>query len=456
MKKESRNTFLSVLGIYAAGSWGVLQVVDVLAQNIGLPPWAFSLALTLLIIGLPIVLVTAWLQGRAPAGAHAETGAAAPQGARSGSQTGGLRDWFTWRNAIVSGLGAMALWGVVATAWLVRERTDAGAGSDPDAGSVPAAGPTGVLSIRTRPAGVEAETRTVESAAEGVLSGAVPLGPTPVSGASVPAGETLVRLTGPDLVPLTLLVRVPQGDSASIEAELVPASPLAGDMVLVPAGPSPAGAGGFPLDAFLIDRHEVTNREFAGFMADGGYATASLWPDSMLVAGEWLASSEGVSRLTDRTGAVGPRGWSGSVFPTGLGNHPVSGVSWYEANAYCLWKGKRLPTVDQWWRAALGAGDEPLPWGSEWETMSARANFEATAPVEVESLPLGVSPYGVFEMAGNVREWLRPESGDARTALSTGGSWQDPAYTFSSEWREDLPLALATETTGFRCVRHVD
>jgi formylglycine-generating enzyme required for sulfatase activity len=67
-----------------------------------------------------------------------------------------------------------------------------------------------------------------------------------------------------------------------------------------------------------------------------------------------------------------------------------------------------------------------------------------------------VSPFGVFELAGNVREWLRPDDEDAQMAPSVGGSWQDPVYTFSPEWREELPLALATETTGFRCVRHVD
>jgi hypothetical protein len=452
--KESRRTFLSVLGIYGAGSWGVLQVVDVLAQNVGLPPWAFTLALTLLLIGLPVVLATAWIQSRASAGGPADAGATVAGTRGPAGRPFRMRGLFTWRNALVGGLGAMAVWGVFATAWLVHDRAADEAGAEAKAAT--AGGPRGVLSIQTRPAGVEVEARTVVVATEGVLSEAVRLGPTPVEAAEVAAGETLLRLTGPDFVDLTLLVTVRQGDSASIEAELVPSSPLSADMVLVPAGPSPAGAGGFPIQRFLIDRHEVTNREFAAFMAEGGYATASLWPDSMIVDGEPLEWADAVARLTDQTGAVGPRAWSGSVFPTGRADHPVSGVSWYEANAHCLWKGKRLPTVGQWWRAALGAGDEPFPWGADREALSARANFESVTSVEVESRPLGVSPFGAFEMAGNVREWLTPEGDNARTAPSVGGSWQDPVYTFASEWRENLPLALANETTGFRCVRHLD
>jgi formylglycine-generating enzyme required for sulfatase activity len=74
----------------------------------------------------------------------------------------------------------------------------------------------------------------------------------------------------------------------------------------------------------------------------------------------------------------------------------------------------------------------------------------------VEYSPVGVSGFGVFEMAGNAREWLRPEQEEASEAPSVGGSWQDPEYTFSIEWRESLPLGFANETTGFRCIRHVD
>ena len=444
--KHSERGFLSVLGIYAAGSWLILQIVDVLNQNLGLPPWAFSLALTLLLVGLPIVGITAFLNtrgGPAYAGSASTTDGAGKTAAR----------WFTWRNAALGGLAAMALWGVIATAWLLSGRDESGPAQE-SAGELD--GPTGRLTLLTRPSEVSAEIRQVASPQGPLLGQPIALGATPLREVAVPTGELVVRLEREGWLPLTLLARIEESDTSVIEATLLQEAPLGGDMVMVPAGAVPAGAGGFPIDAYLFDRHEVTNRQFAGFMADGGYRTASLWPDSLTIGGSRSAWAEAIGRLTDSTGAVGPRTWSGSVFPPGSADHPVTGVSWYEASAYCQWKGKRLPTFSQWWRAALGDGERPYPWGQDSESLRARANFEATGTRPVEYSPLGTSPFGAFELAGNAREWLQPDNDSAVTAPSVGGSWQDPEYTFSIEWREELPLGFANETTGFRCARHVE
>ena len=451
--RESHRVFLRVLGIYVGGSWVVLQVVDLLKQNLGLPPWSFSLALVLLIIGLPIVLATAWLQSRA----HRTPGERSPDHAAEAGQTSDSRSGvssprrlFTWRNAALGGLAAMALWGVFATLWLLRDRAGPGDGP-PQALAVE--GPTGVLAVRTTPTGIDVTAHPVDAAEEGKLGLTRELGSTPVLESNLPAGPTLLRLTGPELGPLTLVVDLAADDTTSVEAGLLPASPVTRGMVLVPEGPAPVEVGGIPVDTFMIDRHEVTNRDFAEFMADDGYATPNLWPDTMVVDSEALPRSVALDRLVDRTGAPGPRTWSGAVFPAGSAEHPVSGVSWYEAQAYCSWRGKRLPSATQWWRAALGSGERPYPWGTG-EATATRANFEASGTVPVESLPMGVSPFGAFEMAGNVREWLRRSDDTAGSALSVGGSWQDPVYTFSPEWREPLPLGFANQTTGFRCTRH--
>lgn len=454
--KESHRAFLSVLGIYVGGSWVVLQVVDLLKQNLGLPPWSFSLALVLLIIGLPIVLATAWLQSRARRMSGGERGGRSAEadpapGVRSTLST--PRELFTWRNAVIGGLAAMSLWGVFATLWLLRDRIGERDGSAEESPAVAVEGPSGILVVESTPAGVDVTARPVDASPDGKLGPARELGATPLPGSEVPAGGTLLRLTGPDLAPLTLVVDVAAGDTISVDAGLLPDSPVTRDMVLVPEGPAPVDVGGIPVDTFMIDRHEVTNRDFAEFMADDGYGTPNLWPDSMIVDSDTLDRSAALNRLVDRTGAPGPRTWSGAVFPAGLADHPVNGVSWYEARAYCSWRSKRLPSVTQWWRAALGSGEHSYPWGDE-EATSTRSNFEASGTVPVESLPLGVSRFGAFEMAGNVREWLRPSEDGASAALSVGGSWQDPVYTFSPEWREQLPLGFANETTGFRCVRH--
>ncbi len=447
--KESRRNFVSVVGLYAAGSWLVLQVVDVLNQNLGLPPWAFSFALTLLLIGLPIVTVTAWLQSRGVPDSQVVPSADSTSGA-------GARGLFTWRNAALGGLGALALWGVVSTAWLLRARAESGSEAVDVSASPVVSGPTGFLAVESRPSGADVEIRAIDFDEEPSYGDPVRTNSSTMAVIELPAGDYLLELTKAESLPLTLLAKMEPGDTVVVRASLLPESPVTSGMALVPEGPAPTGVGGLPTGAFLIDRHEVTNREFASFMADDGYRIANLWPDSMTVDGVRVARADAISRLTDLTGSPGPRTWSGSVYPSGSADHPVTGVSWYEANAFCLWEGRRLATAAQWWRAALGAGEVQYPWGDDSETLRVRANFEATGTKAAEYSPAGVSEFGVFEMAGNAREWLRPEKEGAAVAPSVGGSWQDPEYTFSIEWRESLPLGFANATTGFRCVRHVD
>lgn len=121
-----RRSLWQVLGIYIVGSWVALQVVDVLVSNFGLPEWFPAFALGLLVLGLPIVLATAFVQEGAPAGTPAaadpvDVGAtASPEAPALGEvHEQDLRRWLTWRNALLGGLAALALWGVVAAAWLL-------------------------------------------------------------------------------------------------------------------------------------------------------------------------------------------------------------------------------------------------------------------------------------------------------------------------------------------------
>lgn len=108
-----KNSLWKVLGLYAAGSWVVLQVVDVLVQNSGLPSWVFNSALVLLIIGLPIVGATAYLHGLGGKSDSETDGSVAARGT-----AGAPRQLFTWRNALGGGVAALALWGLLVTGWL--------------------------------------------------------------------------------------------------------------------------------------------------------------------------------------------------------------------------------------------------------------------------------------------------------------------------------------------------
>jgi iron(II)-dependent oxidoreductase len=156
--------------------------------------------------------------------------------------------------------------------------------------------------------------------------------------------------------------------------------------------------------AFYLDRHAVTNRDFARFVASGCYDALELWPRDI-----WPA----LLRFTDRTGHPGPAGWSRGAFPAEKADHPVVGVCWHEASAYARWVGKRLPTAAEWqkaggWPEHLG-GDvgNRYPWGDLFDP--ARANLQAagrgdTAPAD--AYPGGDTPNGIRQMTGNVWEWL--------------------------------------------------
>jgi len=445
--RQDKSALWKALGLYAAGSWVVLQVVDLLADNIGLPSWVFTSGLILLIIGLPIVGATAYLHGQGPI--------------RKGSiardpRLTGTRRLFTWRNAALAGMAAFALWGLVAAGWLILRGLGPNAGQSAAEGGAPVLGPIGIFSVSTAPPGANVRLSRVVGSEETAVGDPMELGQSPVESREVPAGVYLVEITREGSNRLVVLAVVGEGEESRVAADLVTDASLTRDMVFVPAGTPPVGVGGLPMDAFLVDRHEVSNDEFAEFVTDQGYETPTLWPDSMSIGTGRSVRDAALDRLTDRSGARGPRAWSGSLYPAGTAAYPVTGVSWYEANAYCLWAGKRLPSTQQWWRAALGNGDRAYPWGAAAGGVGSRAAFNLDGPRPTESLPLGVSPFGAYEMAGNAREWVQPESADAGTAPSIGGSWQSPEYTFGVEWQEELPLGFADETTGFRCVRHTE
>jgi formylglycine-generating enzyme required for sulfatase activity len=225
-------------------------------------------------------------------------------------------------------------------------------------------------------------------------------------------------------------------------------------MALVSAGPPPNPPGGAGIPAFLIDRHEVTNAQFARFIEAGGYRTASYWADPIAIDSRPTTWEIAMHRFVDRTGTPGPRLWSGGTYAEGKGDHPVVGISWHEAAAYAKWAGKELPSAAQWWRAALGEnGSRLYPWGSDVRTGEQRANFGLVGTQPVGSHLAGVSPFGALDMAGNVREWLADTQAGTTRKVVVGGSWQDPLYMFEAAHAESFDRAFSNEAIGFRCVR---
>ncbi|MCZ6759128.1 MAG: SUMF1/EgtB/PvdO family nonheme iron enzyme [Gemmatimonadetes bacterium] len=196
---------------------------------------------------------------------------------------------------------------------------------------------------------------------------------------------------------------------------------------------------------FFMDRFEVTNRDYARFVTSGGYQKPEYWPNTFVKDGKEIAWEDAVSSFVDRTNRPGPSTWSGGAYPSDEGNHPVSGVSWYEAAAYARFVEKELPTrvhQDQGHRFYFENSGFVAP----------RSNFEGDGPWPVGE-NRAMTTMGVYDLIGNVREWCWNEVGtDAR--CTNGAAWNDAPYNATniipkSPWDRD-------STNGFRLVRTFD
>jgi serine/threonine protein kinase/dienelactone hydrolase len=200
--------------------------------------------------------------------------------------------------------------------------------------------------------------------------------------------------------------------------------------------------GPYTLPAYYVDQHEVTNREYQKFVDSGGYQKPQYWPSQFNRDGKTLSWSDGVALFRDTTGRPGPSTWVAGQYPEGSADFPVSGVSWFEAAAYAKFVGKSLPVLGQWFRTApADVAQYIVP----------VSNITANAPAPVGSFK-GIGPYGTYDTAGNVREWIaNTVDDDVRFIL--GGSWKSPAYLYTDP--EALPPYDRSDANGFRCVRNL-
>ncbi len=236
------------------------------------------------------------------------------------------------------------------------------------------------------------------------------------------------------------------------------------DMVFVPAGSFTMGSNSgnsdeqpvhtVYLDAYWIDRTEVTVDAYAACVAAGG--------------------------CTAPNGNYGSATYCNYGAP-GRGNHPINCVDWYKSQAYCTWAGKRLPTEAEWEKAARDSDARTYPWGEATATCAYAVMNDASAggngcglnhTAPVGSKPAGASPYGALDMAGNVWEWVNdwysstyywvspsanppgPAGGNSR--VLRGGSWDDNSgfgYLRASNRTYDTPAFWSDFVGGFRCSR---
>ncbi|MDA0738371.1 MAG: formylglycine-generating enzyme family protein [Nitrospirae bacterium] len=192
---------------------------------------------------------------------------------------------------------------------------------------------------------------------------------------------------------------------------------------------------------FEIDIYPVTNEQFREFIEIGGYeGKEECWDPK---GWEW----KNMEKLTQ------PRLWDDSQW--NQPDHPVVGISWYEADAFSRWAGKRLPTEEEWEKAARGTEGRVYPWGDEFDSEKCNnqeSGSDGTTPVT--KYVNGLSPYGCYDMAGNVWEWTNSWYEERnRNRVVRGGSWVNGAgYLRSSNRFRDTPTSRGNYV-GFRCTR---
>jgi len=212
------------------------------------------------------------------------------------------------------------------------------------------------------------------------------------------------------------------------------------------------------LPAFRIDKYLVTNAQYARFLAATGHRP--------------------------------PSNWKGGRIPEGQLLGPVTLVSWFDAAAYAQWAGKRLPTEAEWEKAARGTDGRRWPWGNTMDPKRLNTYYNVGSATRVNAYPNGASPYGVFDMAGNVAEWIEDDflpyqgtsaaadlfQGKVARALNAedrtmklseqvpvkghykvlrGGSWKSDPFSTATYHRSYAWPNYASDFFGFRCAQDV-
>ena len=301
-----------------------------------------------------------------------------------------------------------------------------------------------ILGVTSEPAGAKVYAQRFGE------KDSVSWGATPISPHRMPRGDYRVTVTKAGFVPVTTMSATHgsrsrkngfrTGESVTIAVRLAPAADVPPNMVFVPGGeytlvsPKVPPAIKANLDDYFIDTYEVSNEQYRAFVARGSYPKG----------------------FTDRAGMAGPRSWTGQEYPRDRARYPVTDVSWVEANAYCAAQGKRLPTIFEWEKAArngqVATGEGvSMPWGYSrpGDAIDVRANFGGTETAPVDAYPFGISTYGAYNMAGNVKEWTANPLLQGRGV--TGGSWEDLSYLYASVGAYDA--AASSPAIGFRCAK---
>ena len=243
-------------------------------------------------------------------------------------------------------------------------------------------------------------------------------------------------------------------------------------MVTIPAGTFMMGTNSLKSDAQNRPAHDVNLPEFA--------------------IDKYLVTNSQYARFVAQTGHRVPLNWSNGKFPAEKVMHPVTMVSWFDSVEYCGWMKKRLPTEAEWEKAARGTDERRWPWGNVMDTQRLNTYYNVGATTAVNTYGDGVSPYGVYDMAGNVMQWIDEEFNpypksdaseqifvgkkqvvsdskddrkkklakfvetDKKYKVMRGGSWKGDPFSTSSYHRGYSWPNMTSDFYGFRCAKDVE
>lgn len=201
---------------------------------------------------------------------------------------------------------------------------------------------------------------------------------------------------------------------------------------------------------FCIDRYPVTNAQYKTFMNETGHPEPYISPEAYQRQGFLVHPYAKVKEFL----------WQEGSFPASRESHPVTLVSLEDSVSYCTWRGKkmgqryRLPTEAEWEKAARGTDGRAFPWGNEWspDYLNSGRRFGATTPVS--RFPRGRSPFGLYDMVGNLFEWTAT-AWDEKNAVLKGCSWDDLPGTCRAAMRHGRPPQSKHILIGFRCASDI-
>ena len=207
---------------------------------------------------------------------------------------------------------------------------------------------------------------------------------------------------------------------------------------------------------------------------------------------KFLVTNSQYARYVAQTGQRVPLNWSDGRFPPEKVMHPVTMISWFDAKGYCGWMGKRLPSEAEWEKAARGDDKRRWPWGNVMDTARLNTYYNVGATTAVDTYKNGVSPYGVYDMAGNVLQWTEEDfnpypKSDASGSIfkgkkqivsddpndrkkkvakfietedkykvMRGGSWKGDPFSTASYHRSYSWPHMTSDFYGFRCAKDVE